>query len=262
MLTFPSHEDVVFEHAPLTSVICQVKFPPIYPLISASAVVGFQESLSGTYFAADPDVGASTAQMVNGKVVNIGQTPTTWRFIDTSGNWIVGLSVDFISLESKAYTSIAEFSQRMTDLLTVLYRVLRPRDATRVGLRKINAFEFDDAHPSEMSTMLRPEIAGVLGDDILAPALTNYASQFELRDDDDTALVVRTGPIRAGDRVSFILDMDYATLRPYPIDDSGNLGEVLREFSEGITSFFHWALLDEFKATLGPRPRVEMESHT
>jgi hypothetical protein len=38
------------------------------------------------------------------------------------------------------------------------------------------------------------------------------------------------------------LDLDYSSPVPYEIKAGEDLKEVLNEFSEGITSFFHWIL--------------------
>jgi hypothetical protein len=49
--------------------------------------------------------------------------------------------------------------------------------------------------------------------------------------------------------------MDYFTERRFGFDDLEPMRDLLQYFSDGITSFFHWAVLDSYKANLGPHPR-------
>jgi hypothetical protein len=58
--------------------------------------------------------------------------------------------------------------------------------------------------------------------------------------------------------IDFVLDLDYFTIAPYPARRGDDIAEVLREFSDGITSFFHWAITESYYNWLEPRPRHEV----
>jgi hypothetical protein len=74
--------------------------------------------------------------------------------------------------------------------------------------------------------------------------------------DEDCVLAVRSGiATDQDDTLGFVIDLDYFTERPFGVDRGETLMELLRYFSDGMTNFFHWAIVDDFKGTLAPHPR-------
>jgi len=251
-LDFGTHEDVVFERAPLVSVLTQIRFPPVLSLMSAAGVAGFQTAIRDSYPTMLPAQRTATIAMGE-QTVGVEQKAPTWRMQSQDGNWTVGVAADFISLETPSYSSIDEFLARCAEVLRAIHRTIRPAASVRVGLRKVNLLRYD-GEQENLSSIVRPEVLGSLAVRDFPAPLTNYFSQFEFTEDDNK-LVVRCGLVIHDDEPGFLLDCDCFTERPYPIDGRDTLIGLLRHFSDGITSFFHWSIQDAYKRQLGPRPR-------
>ena len=251
-LTFGQHADVVYEHAPLTSVICQIKFSPILSLTSEVGVAGFQEAIRREYPDLKPE--SSTNVAMGPRSVGVQQQPPVWRFRTSDQNWAVGVAVDFVSLEVAQYSDFTEFLSRMMFVIAALELTLHPSPSTRIGLRKVNELQHPDVkHPSDWARQLRPELLGLLAA-VGMPAPIDFALSDIRFTDDTNLLAVRHGlhPERTN---TYLLDLDYFTDRPFEIADGEDLPALLRYFSNGMTSFFHWALAPELLNTFGPKPR-------
>lgn len=254
-LNFGQHPDVVYEKAPLATVMCQVKFSPILSLAVAEGVAGFQQALRKDY----PNFPApqQSASVQVGPISSVNVSPPVWRLLDADSNWTVGVAVDFVSLETPRYTSIEDFLERLDRVLNVIARTIQPSLSGRVGLRKVNIIEAPvEQDPSSFSGVIRPEFLGPLGLDNWPVPIAGAASQLHFNESDDTGLVVRSGIGRddAG-KLGFVLDMDYFTDRPFEVQGGGDLTESLRQFSDSMTSFFHWAVMPDYLNTLSPHPR-------
>ena len=252
-LNFGTHEDVVFDGAPLTSVLCQIQFPPILALISDAGLTGFQTILREQYPILLPKEQAASVQ-VGPDSIGVSTSPPVWRLTDEAKQWTVGLAVNFVSLETPSYSSIDEFLARMDHILHALRSTLRPADSLRIGLRKINAIGSGD--PNFFRTSIRPEVLGILAVEDLPVPISQAGFQVQF-DDDENALVVRSGLADDGAERRYVLDMDYFTERPYPVGPGEDIVSLLRYFSEGMTSFFHWATTQDYRSSLRPRPRTQ-----
>jgi len=140
----------------------------------------------------------------------------------------------------------------------VLQRTLRPAASLRTGFRKVNVFEAEGHDTAAFSRMLRSELLGpVAADAFPAPIGGCFANLSFV--DDDNGFVIRHGlaDMQEGEPMRYVLDMDYFTHRPSEIGGDSSLIEQLRYFSDGMTSFFHWAVTDEYKVELKPVARCE-----
>jgi uncharacterized protein (TIGR04255 family) len=125
-------------------------------------------------------------------------------------------------------------------------------------MRKVNFLPapIDDDTTSFVG-VIRQEILGPLAVTTWPTDVVSAASQLQFSEGDDSGLVVRWGLGRdeAG-TLGFILDLDYFTERPFQVDGGDSLTTTLRHFSDGMTSFFEWAILEKHKLTFEPRPRT------
>lgn len=254
-LDFGEHADVVFERAPLKTVLCQVRFPRVLALLAEAGITGFQAAVRDEY----PrllEVERSASVEMTPEVAKFQASPPVWRFTDEEANWTVGLAVDFVSLETPKYKNIDDFLQRFNRVLTALHRTVRPADSVRVGLRKVNAIAADEGERDTacFARAIRPEMLGPLGVESFPASISGSYSQLQF-EEEFHHLAVRYGLQTMDERMNFVLDLDYFTEQPYKVDGGDQLAGLLRYFSDGMTSFFHWAVKDEYKATLGPRPR-------
>jgi uncharacterized protein (TIGR04255 family) len=255
-LDFGQHEDVVFERAPLATVLTQVRFPAVLSLLTQAGVAGFQAALRDEFpIFLPPNRSANIA--LNQDTLDVRTNAPVWRLADTvNENWTVGLATDFVSLETKAYAGIDSFLSRFGRVLTALHRTIRPADSVRVGLRKINHIQAPEAHATHsLLGLVRPEMLGPLAVEHFPAPISGDYGHLSFQDDFST-LDVRFGLQSKEDVTHYVLDMDYYTTQPQAVEATEGLLGVLRHFSDGTTSFFHWALEDEYKKSLGPRSRA------
>lgn len=255
-LEFGQHPDVVFDRAPLISVICQVRFSPILSLLTEAGATGFQTLIRADYPKFNKDLHAEVE--VGDDHVRVDRRAPIYRFQSGDDVWRASLAADFVSLETASYTNFEEFLSRTSHLLDAVQRTLLPSPSVRVGLRKVNELHLAESAPmSAWREVVNPMLLGALAVDW--PSIEPAFAYSEVRfDDDDNVLVVRHGmhPERPG---IYLLDQDYYTERPYDIGAIPDISSLLQHFSEGMTSFFHWALQDDFKKSLQPRQRNRIE---
>ncbi len=287
-LDFGRHEDVVFKKAPLVTVLCQIKFAPVFSLLSEVGVAGFQEGIRSKY----PITRREEAAQIQlhrqpSNSIEVRQSPPIWRIADDNEDWKwrVSLAVDFVALETPAYRDFDDFLSRLRWVLDVLDRTVHPGDAIRIGLRKINQFAHPDVEsPQDWTKFLRSEMISLAGCK-LPGELRLSLSEVHLKEG-MRALTIRHGvpPTSAmqptdhdmrertnsGDNVvpanehddtaslAYVLDLDYSTTIPYTIKDEEAISELIREFSDSMTSFFHWSLQPDMYKWLEPIPRNEV----
>lgn len=252
-LEFGSHEDVVFDRAPLRTVLCQVMFSPILSLLTKAGAAGFQEALRGDYpiFEMERSLNLS----VSDDSSTIREAASIWKLKNETGTWVVSLSANFVALETSAYLDIEDFITRLDRVLSVTARVLQPSSSSRIGLRKVNAFEVKGTKIDAFDAVVTPELLGPLklhGTDL---KVSTFFSQIDY-DDDGAKMVVRHGlGAHNDDSIEFVLDLDYYTEIPREVNGGESMSGLIRHFSQGITSFFHASIKPEFKESLLPRPK-------
>ncbi len=290
-LRFVAHDDVVFRRAPLVTVLCQVQFEPVLSLLSDVGIAGFQDRLRDDYPFLRPEIGTQVAIEQSPRPrMGVRTSPPIWRMQDESEtwHWRVSVAVNFLAIETPRYTEFGEFIRRLTDILDVLDRTIHPGDATRIGLRKINVLRHPEVHESsDWTRFLRREFVSLVGSE-LPGTVTQSLADVRISDPPNE-LMIRHGivpgavlsqamagvlappngqedpmdwsrevaPSEDGP-VPYLLDLDYRTPVPYPLSQPDAIAELLQDFSNGITSFFHWATNDDYRRWLEPVPRAEV----
>lgn len=256
-LDFGEHADVVFERAPLATVLTQVKFPPVLSLLAPAGVAGFQVAIRDEYPTLLPLQRAASVS-ITPESFGVDPLPPVWRFASEGSQWTVGLATDFVSLETTTYAGIDDFLDRLRRVLAALRRTIRPAESTRVGLRKINRIASPDPRDTHsLVGIIRPEVLGMLAVHRFPAPIVAHETSLVFQDD-FAALHVRTSlHMPSPELTNFVLDLDYFTSQPYATDPSDGLLGMLRHLSDGATNFFHWALEDEYKSSLGPRARSD-----
>ena len=252
-LRFGDFEDVVLERAPLTNVLCQVRFEPVLSLLSEAGVAGFQEALRSDYPRFDTEQ-TTEVQFGNEGTLGVKQAAPIWRLTSDDDTWRVSLAVDFIALERAApYTHITDFTDHLRRVIEVLDRTVHPAASTRIGLRKINVLSHPDvAHPSDWVGLLRPDVLGLPSADL--PVEPDVAYAIDRLKDGTAELDIRRG-VLTEDPGEYVIDLDYWTEMPYDLSLTGGLFDLLRDFSDSMTNFFRWCLETPMYEFLGPTPR-------
>jgi uncharacterized protein (TIGR04255 family) len=246
-LKFAEYSQVRFTHAPLASVLCQLRFKsPIYALATDIGVSGFQEAVRPFY----PQTTAQSGAQIGlaGQQVNFQQT--TWRFSSENNRWHVGLGVDFLSLETPFYTVFRDFYGRLEPILAVLERTVHPGVASRIGLRKVNEIRRTVEHPYDWREFVRTDLLGALAIDAF-PAPVSFALSDIRFADGDNELVIRHG-LHPTQEHTYVLDMDYYTEKELEIEPSLQMRDLFMTFSDGMTSFFHYMAQPRLIAEMEP----------
>lgn len=256
-LRFVEHPDVIFKRAPLTAVLSQVRFSPILALLTEAGATGFQALMRDEYPNFEKSLEANVA--LSDSSVKVERRAPVFRFSSADNLWRVSLAVDFVALETPSYTNFEEFLQRMAAALDAVHRTLRPSASVRIGLRKVNEVHLESgAEHHRWREVVNPELLGAVGHAAF-PVSPDFAF-CELRfPDQGNVLAVRHG-LHPDKPDTYVIDQDYFSERPYEVDAALELTRLLQHFSDGMTSFFHWALTEQFKQSLGPTPRIRKEA--
>lgn len=228
--------------------------------MTAVGIAGFQTAVRSVYPTLLP-AEQSTDIAFGPQSLDIKQGAPVWRMVDEGGQWTLGISAAFVSLETPNYTNIDEFLERVSFVLKALRRTIRPAESNRIGLRKINVIDADEYANDlgQLATIVRRDLLGPLGVSSFPAKISANFSQLEFADSFNS-LVARYGLGTKDGRDGFVLDLDYSTEQPYTVDGDRGLLDLLRYFSDGMTSFFHWSITEEYKKRLEPSARSEWKS--
>lgn len=145
---------------PLTGVLVQVRFPEVFSITKAEFIADFQERIRADYplhqLEQPPYLELENAKVRQGTI-------PLWRFYDAARQWRLSLTTDFVALETRAYQSRLDFTQRADAVLSALSATINPGLITRVGVRYV-----DRIHSSQweqLSSFVRPEILGLYKED-------------------------------------------------------------------------------------------------
>lgn len=261
-LDFGPHPDVVYDRAPLLTVLTQIRFPPVLSLLSQAGLAGFQAALRHRYETLLPAERVANVA-VGAQAIGIEAAAPVWRLTDKAGDWTVGLATDFVSLETRAYGGTDDFLDRLEEVLVALRATVRPADSLRIGLRKVNAISAPDpADSRSLVGMVRQELLGPLAVERFPAPISGAFSQLRFEDGLNNLVISYGANKPADEKLDFIIDSDYSTEQPYELAGDAAMLGLLRHFSAGSTSFFHWALEDGYKEQLGPQPRAVSRGST
>jgi uncharacterized protein (TIGR04255 family) len=242
---------VIFDNNPLKAVVLQVRFPPILALSQAAGVAPFQSAIREVYPRAEAP-GQQVTLVIGpaGTMPPVAQ-PGPWRFLDEQG-WVAGLGTDSVSLETTNYEQYEQFEERAVKILEAARSTLGLTERVRLGLRYINEIHHPKARTvGEWRHLLKPELLGVSGGELLGDRVIQTLQQIEVRLDDGM-LTVRHG-CTVGDGPSpYVIDMDAHddAIRPFVVDEI--VARVL-SYRAWIGGFFRSSLQPELYDFLRPR---------
>jgi hypothetical protein len=126
----------VLKNAPLTLVICQVRFPRQVGL-GEGDVRPIQSAIADRYPVVQ--VGRS-ANLVLGPagVAPVSEAEPIFHFCSEDEAWTLTLTPSSASLETNAYLDFSDFLSRWVETVGVVLDVLRVRRQDRIGLRYVN----------------------------------------------------------------------------------------------------------------------------
>ncbi len=250
-------DEVSLKNAPLASVIAQVQFAPILLLRSEAYVATFQERIRADY----PKFEQSRVQVLTPPGVT-AEIPDEvfWRFTCAKGEWRVSLSSTFVTLDTRAYTSRADFAVRLKSLIVALKATVGSASVMRIGVRYIDHVKSPEV--DNMADMLRVEMLGVGNTALRAHLLHSITEMYcNVREGN---LLARWGllpphgthepnlmPPVAGR--SWFLDIDIFKQRLEPSEemDPDSVHSEVFALATRSYAFFRWATTDRFLDVYG-----------
>jgi uncharacterized protein (TIGR04255 family) len=247
----PAPAEVPLSRAPLVLVIAQVRFPPILAIERTDGVSSFQEAIRADYpVLQKEDVREVTVSPLGD--VRVGQG-TLWKFADAQDKWRVSLSTTFIALETRAYSSRADFLSRLDTIVQAADATFRPQVAERLGLRYVNRVQGPVL--DRLESLVHSVMLGTASSP-LAPFVRLSMTETHLAlPDPGGEMLVRHGllpPLTTYDPAieptqvqSWVLDLDCFRFARMTFDPT-ELSELAVVLAEQSYRLFRWVVKDEF----------------
>jgi uncharacterized protein (TIGR04255 family) len=162
------------------------------------------------------------------------------------------------------HSSYRRFSESLrpalASMLGGLEKQFTPQAVRRMGLRYVNRLVDPEAKvASAWQGRIRPAALGILDDPVLADKVqgTQYQTQLDL--EDAAGAIVRHGAFADAavhGAYSYLVDIDVYSQATDHFDVDRILA-MFRKLNVTALSLFQWFTTDDWRATMGPRPRDE-----
>lgn len=248
----PTYEEVIFNNAALELCLSQVKYPPVQRFTDDHYMLGIREALAGEY----PLVSAEQGMNIVITPQGVNQTPgaSMLRFTSIDSRWSVVLANDFVTLETRHYTTFNELSTRFANVLRSVATHFHLRHQLRFGLRYINEFRHPQGASYEAWThLLNHGLLGLGARGVLGGRVEQSIGEVLTRRDDghllvrhgflkgSTILPTPTHPAKTGP--FYLLDLDYYDENPVKFDVEISIERMVR-YHEFIHRVFRWSIGD------------------
>lgn len=259
-LSGPLPSEVALPQAPLVRVLTQIKFPTILSIgTNDSEVAAFQEKIRSVYPILEREQGFQLT-MGSASAPPEVRPGVIWKFRDLKGHWQVTLTPDFVTLEAFQYSSRADFSERLENVLAAVQSTYAPSAALRVGVRYVDCIK--PPHVDRIEDLFQPAVLGIHKTELGKAAEVNM-TECLLRAEEGK-IQCRWGLLPAGathdpgiplppEGKSWVLDLDMFSSEQMPFD-AADLSEVVRSYAGRLYAVFRWMIKDEFLVVYGGKP--------
>lgn len=249
--SLPMYDQVIFNNSCLELCLAQLKYPPIQRFQDDTYMLGIRDALATEY----PLVATEQAMNI---VVSpqgvIGQTPgaSMLRFTSIDSRWSVLLSHELISLETREYSHVNEFSTRFSSILGHVNTHFKPRHQLHFGLRYINEFRYPQGDSYETwARLLNPDLLGLGARGVPGGRVEQTISEVRTRRSDGSLLVrhgflqgttiipTQNHPPKTGQ--FYLLDLNYYDETPVTFDVQSPI-EQMQRYNDILYRFFRWSI--------------------
>ena len=241
-LKIPKSPHEVFKRNFLGSVICQIKFQPIFRIGSDIPPADFQDKIRKQY----PIVRKERGEQVEVRGDDFKRTSlgNIWRFQSEDDKWQVTLDSAFIALESKHYKSFTDFRAKFEEVYNAFANIYAPSRPERIGLRYINFIRpINIRSLSDWMQWIKPELSGLINSDkyIQEPILHDFKELLTTQDPGQ--LGIKHGLLKDQDRAQFyLIDIDRFIMGAKNQEEAS---VFLTQFNNDCFNIFMWAIGDE-----------------
>lgn len=249
--TLPHYEMEPFSNAALELCLVQVRYPVLPRFSEIGYLNNIQEALAEEY----PLFGPEQAMNIVLTPQGVSQTAggQNIRFNDIERRWSVILASDFVSIETRHYSNIQEFTMRFSEVLRLVSMHLKPRLQLRFGLRYVNEFRHKQGNRYEKwCQLLNSDLLGIGARNLIGGTIEQTIGEVRASQPDGTFLlrhgfldgttVAPIGPKPPQSGPFYLLDLDYYIEAPLPFDPRP--GERMRAYNDYIYRVFRWTIGD------------------
>lgn len=253
--TLPQHEPVDLERSPIALAVIQLRFPEVLSVNSDEKLIAaYQDKIRGRYPYFLP---GQQFDFIFGPQ-GIAQQPAaarTWQFKDADQNWTITVTANSVALETRRYTNISEFTNRMAEVVSAVKETFEVVVQERVGVRYVNEIRHPEVEkPSDWRRFMNPALLGPLSDDAVSSSVESTMQELRLSVPNGS-LLVRHGAAQgtivapepgmiAPTGEFYLLDLDAYDERGQQLD-VGPLVGLIRGYNRIIYSLFRWGMNDQ-----------------
>jgi len=245
----PAPQEIFLSRLPLARVVAQTRFSTVLKIDSKDGMVPFQECVRSDYPLLEQ---ASVQQMqvdFSSGVPGFKQiTSDIWRFSNPDRSWVLSLTSDAVTLETRRYEGRADFLCRLSGALANVERVFAPALGLRIGVRYVNRIQGESL--TDLTEWVMPNLVGVAQPELRAH-VTQAISEAIMTVEEGSSLL-RWGVMPGGSTIdpallepvptpSWILDIDVSSAeqRPFAAD---SLTSDFYALAERAYSIFRYAV--------------------
>jgi uncharacterized protein (TIGR04255 family) len=241
----------------LKQVICQVRHPYQHRYQDPAYLASFQSRLGDRFPRTAKQTQVALLIGPGGVVPAPAGPPFSgaefWRFTDISGQWVVSVAPDFVSLEvvDFAYTRFEEFVDRLVPVLeALLEQGVSVRE--RLGFRFVNEIRHPDATlPADWRQFINERMLGLVAGGELGDDIIHALQEIRLRQPDGV-IVIRhgyIGPEPTAGKPVYSLDLDYFNETVASLNLEDTKAEVTK-FHDVLKDLFETSITDPLRAYL------------
>jgi uncharacterized protein (TIGR04255 family) len=256
---FPPSPRVVYEKAPLSQVVCQLRFPQILR-IESQPPADFQDRIKSLFPLVErvlPQLPANMppelAQMIGAQFAGA----PNFMFQTEDKTSTINLVSNAISFKTTKYERWERYCELFIPALEALIDIYGPSFFERIGLRYINSIDREklDIADTKWVELLRPEILGELSTPGFETMAVDLARNIRLLSPDgQSALFLQHGFIkRKSDpsTIAYRLDFDFYRDGKTEIRDAR---DTINHLNSMVGRAFRWCITDTLHNILGPSP--------
>lgn len=260
-MPFPPSPRLVFEHNPLRTVTCQLRFPTILEIGAENPAV-FQKAIREAYPEYALDDGGSSGlpaqvtKLLDQFQINLpGLGRPVHRFKDEAETTTVSLAVDFLAVETTDYTRWEQLRGEIVRAKTAFEKIYSPAPYSRIGLRYRNVIDMAELGVREpWDKLLHSSLIGLLTTGELGGEIKENRTQtlLAISDIEGGQLSLNHGLIRLepDEREAYTIDADFTVSGKRTQHD--HVLTILDAFRKIAGDLFRWAATDRLKGLLKP----------
>jgi uncharacterized protein (TIGR04255 family) len=250
---FPETERTLYEHSPLTQVICQVRFPTLLR-IESDAPAAFQERVRSKLPIFERQAAIQPGVQLPfdlSRLIGAGAPAPAYVFRSESGADAVALTPDALTLTTTAYTRWESFRDLFNDALKALVAIYAPSFFSRVGLRYQNVVNrtLIDLAQIPWTQLIRGELLGEFADEAWMSSAADVRRVATLKTSSGS-LLFQHGLAQSGNPDAYVIDIDLFTESKTETVDAEEFLDKLHSFASRA---FRWSITDRLHHSLGPR---------